>query len=102
MTESLQPQWGSHSHTLRLSVLEKVAVEKDWQELVAFIERYGHDLFTQTFFGFGNLRAILHQGVDAWLDRLAADPESAEEICRWWPNSTGGCRAVRPASISRW
>ncbi len=80
VTESLLPQWGSHSHTLRLSVLEKVAAEKDWKDLVTFIKRYGHDLFTQTFFGFGNLRAILHQGVDAWLEQLAADPEAAEDL----------------------
>jgi hypothetical protein len=80
VTESLLPQWGSHSHTLRLSVLEKVAAEKDWKDLVAFIKRYGHDLFTQTFFGFGNLRAILHQGVEAWLEQLAADPEAAEDL----------------------
>jgi hypothetical protein len=80
VTESLLPQWGSHSHTLRLSVLEKVSAESDWNELVAFIERYGHDLFTQSFFGFGNLRAILHEGVEAWLDQLAADPEAAENL----------------------
>ena len=65
VTESLLPQWGSHSHTLRLSVLEKVSAESDWNELVAFVERYGSDLFTQSFFGFGNLRAILHEGVEA-------------------------------------
>ncbi len=80
VTESLLPQWGSHSHTLRLSVLEKVAGDKDWQDLVAFIERYGHDLFTQSFFNFGNLRAILHEGVDAWLDQLAEDPEAEENL----------------------
>ncbi len=80
VTESLLPQWGSHSHTLRLSVLEKVAAEKEWNELVAFIKRYGRDLFTQSFFNIGHLRAILHQGVDAWLDQLAADPEAAENL----------------------
>ncbi len=80
VTEALLPQWGSHSHTLRLSVLEKVASEKDWKELVDFVKRYGHDLFTQTFLGFGNLRAILHEGVDAWLDQLIADPEAQEEL----------------------
>ncbi len=80
VTESLLPQWGSHSHTLRLSVLEKIAAEKDWAELVAFVERYGHDLFTQSFFNLGNLRAILHEGVDAWLDQLVADPDAADNL----------------------
>jgi hypothetical protein len=74
LTESLLGQWSSHSHTLRLSVMEKVAAEKDWQELVQFVERYGHDLFTQTFFNYGNLRAILHQGVEAWLEQLQTEP----------------------------
>ncbi|HEV2972896.1 MAG TPA: hypothetical protein VGY55_23210 [Pirellulales bacterium] len=80
VTESLLPQWGSHSHTLRLSALEKVASEKDWNELVAFIEHYGRDVFTQSFFGFGNLRAIMHQGIDAWLEQLSTDPEAQENL----------------------
>jgi hypothetical protein len=62
-----------------LSVLERVSTPKAWQSLVKFIQRYGHDLFTQQFFHLGNLRAILHQGVDAWLDRLVADEEAVDE-----------------------
>jgi hypothetical protein len=80
VTESLLSEWLSHSRTLRLSVLERVATEKAWQELVKFIQRYGHDLFTQQFFHLGNLRAILHQGVDVWLDRLADDDDSTEQF----------------------
>jgi hypothetical protein len=80
VTEALLSEWLSHSRTLRLSVLEKVSAEKDWEELMAFVQRYGHDLFTQRFFNLANLRAILHQGVDAWLDRLAADPQAADEL----------------------
>ncbi len=80
VTESLLAQWSSHSQTLRLSVLEKVSSEKDWQELLRFIERYGQDLFTQTFFNYSNLRAILHQGIDAWLEQLAADPGDHGEL----------------------
>jgi hypothetical protein len=80
VTESLLSEWLSHSRTLRLSVLERVNTPKAWQELVKFIERYGHDLFTQPFFHLGNLRAILHQGVDVWLDRLSEDEEAAEQF----------------------
>ena len=80
VTESLLDQWSSHSQTLRLSVLEKVSSEKDWQELVRFVERYGQDLFTQSFFHYANLRAILHQGVDAWLEQLIADPEQYADL----------------------
>ena len=79
MTESLLKQWLAHSRTLRLSVLERIADDKSWQALVAFIERYGRDLFTQRFLNLGNLRAILHQGVDAWLARIDEEPELDEE-----------------------
>ena len=80
VTESLLPEWLSHSRTLRLSVLERVTPDKSWQELVKFIERYGHDLFTQQFFHLGNLRAILHQGVGVWLEKLAQDEDAAEDF----------------------
>lgn len=80
LTESLLGQWSSHSHTLRLSVLEKVSAEKDWQELVQFVERYGRDLFTQGFFNYANLRAILHQGVDSWLEQLQDEPGDFVEL----------------------
>ena len=74
-TESMLRQWLAHSRTLRLSALEKITDEKRWQELVEFVERYGGDLFTQRFLNLGNLRAILHQGVGAWLEQLAAQPD---------------------------
>ena len=79
VTESLLKQWLAHSRTLRLSVLERIADDKSWQALVAFIERYGRDLFTQRFLNLGNLRAILHQGVDAWLARLEEEPDAGDE-----------------------
>jgi hypothetical protein len=79
MTESLLKQWLAHSRTLRLSVLEKIADDKAWQALVAFVERYGRDLFTQRFLNMGNLRAILHQEVGAWLARLEQEPAAGEE-----------------------
>jgi hypothetical protein len=80
VTESLLSEWLSHSRTLRLSVLERVDSNKTWQELVEFIEKYGADLFTQDFFHLGNLRGILHQGVDTWLEKLAEEGEAAEHV----------------------
>jgi hypothetical protein len=67
LTESLLRRWLMHSRSLRLSVLEKVADAASWKSLVSFIETYGSDLFTQSMFHVGNLRAILHQGGDRWL-----------------------------------
>ena len=75
LTEPMLVKWLAHSQTLRLSVLERVDSESQWQQLVTFIKRYGHDLFTQYFMNMGNLRAILHQGVETWLARLAEEPE---------------------------
>ena len=74
VTESLLRQWLPHSRTLRLSVLERIGSEKSWNALVAFVQRYGRDLFTQRFLHLGNLRAILHQGVDNWLAQLEEHP----------------------------
>lgn len=74
VTETMLMTWLAHSRTLRLSVLEKVSDNRSWEPLVEFIQRYGEDLFSQRFFNLGNLRAILHQGVDAWLAQLEEDP----------------------------
>jgi hypothetical protein len=70
LTEIQLKSWLKHSRTLRLSVAEKLADEQQWQTFVDFVRQYGHDLFTQRFLNLGNLRAILHQGVDVWLKQL--------------------------------
>jgi hypothetical protein len=80
LTESLLHEWLSHSRTLRLTVLERMLDEKVWNSIKEFIERYGHDLFTQQFLNVGNLRAILHGGVDAWFEKLLDDPEQADSF----------------------
>lgn len=80
LTENQLDRWLKHSLTLRLSVVEKVAEEEPWQKLVAFIKRYGGDLFDQKFMSFGNLRGILHQSVDDWLQSLEEDPETSDDI----------------------
>ena len=46
-----------------------------WRQLKQFIQRYGHDLFTQRFMNLGNLRAILHQGAEEYLRSLQESPE---------------------------
>jgi hypothetical protein len=74
LTEAILASWLSHSRTLRLSVLERVHEKKAWTKLVAFIEKYGEDLFTQRFLNLANARAILHQGTKQWLERLVENP----------------------------
>lgn len=80
LTESQLKHWLRHSRTLRLSVVEKLASETAWQDFVRFVERYGQDLFTQRFLNLGNIRAILHEGVDAWLAQVSEDPAACEHL----------------------
>lgn len=78
LTEVLLGSWLAHSRTLRLSVLETVDNSKSWRQLVDFIQRYGGTLFTQNFLKLGNVRAILHQGVDRWLDKVIEEGTNEE------------------------
>jgi len=80
--EAVVRLWHRHSRRVRLSILETVADEERWLTLRRFIETYGAELFTQTFMTLGNLRAILHQGVEQWLGSLLDDPEMAEDPLR--------------------
>ncbi|XZE52188.1 hypothetical protein SH139x_003871 [Planctomycetaceae bacterium SH139] len=79
LTETLLGSWLAHSRTLRLSALEVVSEPKAWDQLVNFVRRYGDPVFTQTFLKLSNVRAILHQGVNRWLERLRDDPAEAED-----------------------
>jgi hypothetical protein len=83
VTEPLLSRWLAHSQTLRLSALERVDNDKDWKELRAFVENYGNDLFHQQFMNLGNLRAILHQGVDDWIRHLEEREDQDEEAPRF-------------------
>lgn len=74
LTESMLTSWLAHSRTLRLSVLERVHDKATWKRVVAFVEKYGADLFSQRFLNLGNIRAILHQGPARWLKALQEEP----------------------------
>ena len=73
VTRVMLVSWLSHSRTLRLSILETVENSASWKRLVDFIQSYGGALFTQQFLRLSNVRAILHQGVGAWLDQVIED-----------------------------
>ena len=79
--ELLLRRWLAHNRNVRISALEHLADEERWTQLQRFIERYGGDLFTQKFMTYANLRAILRQGVDAYLRSLQEQP-AAEGRCR--------------------
>jgi hypothetical protein len=78
--EILLQCWLAHSRGVRLSVLETVADDHSFRQLRTFIERYGRDIFTQYFMNLGNLRAILLEGVDAWIDALQELPDAEEHF----------------------
>ena len=78
LTESQLNRWLTHSRTLRLSVVERLSNEAEWNAFKSFVERYGKDLFTQKFLNLGNLRAILHQRTIVWLSNLEEDPDADE------------------------
>lgn len=79
VVERLLQRWLTHSRNIRISVLEAVADRDRWRSLKQFIQQYGHDLFTQRFMNFGNLRAILHQGVESFLESLRQEPGAEDE-----------------------
>jgi hypothetical protein len=68
IAEAFQDLWVQHSQSLRLSVLESVSDDDDWEPVRDFVKRYGGDLFTVPFLGLSNMRGILARGVEAWLD----------------------------------
>src|SRR5207248_622198 len=63
LTEPFLGLWVEHSETLRLSALEAVPSEEEWEALGDFVRRYGRDLFHTRFMTLANLRGVLHRGV---------------------------------------
>lgn len=72
--------WVEHCETLRVSTLDAITSDKDWDRLVKFISDYGHDLFTAKFMALGNLRGILHRGVGTYFDYLKEESDPDKPI----------------------
>ncbi|MGC1273702.1 MAG: hypothetical protein WBC44_08355, partial [Planctomycetaceae bacterium] len=62
--------WLQHAATMRLSAVEALNDSTTWSEARRFIRRYGGELFHARSLPLSNLRAILHEGVDKFLDHL--------------------------------
>jgi hypothetical protein len=81
LVEALMRLWFTHSRGLRLSPVEALQDDKRWREVKQFIIDYGDELFTQRFLmNAGNLRAILHEGTQAYLDALAEEDGSEDDL----------------------
>ncbi|MFO0863740.1 MAG: hypothetical protein U0744_03630 [Gemmataceae bacterium] len=76
MAEPFSALWVDHSKTLRVSMVEAISSDKEWEKLRKFIRNYGHDIFSARFMALANLRGILHRGVGAWLDYLEQDGDA--------------------------
>lgn len=63
-------QWLRHSQTMRLSSVEALRNDALWDEVCEFIKRYGLDLFHPKSLTLGNVRVILHNGVEWYLNQL--------------------------------
>lgn len=62
--------WLKHSRSVRLSPVELLHDRDRWESIEEFIKRYGHDLLHAPMLMLSNVRAILHQGVDEFLEFL--------------------------------
>ncbi|MBI1345540.1 hypothetical protein GC163_04560 [bacterium] len=68
-------QWLDHSSSMRLSTVEALKLDTVWEETQRFIKTYGGELFHARQLTLGNVRAILHQNVDAFLGYLAENED---------------------------
>ncbi len=79
-TESHMEAWLAHSRSLRLTSVERFGDEACWNRFVAFVERFGHDLFTQQVLALPSARSILAHGVGNWLAAIEQQSDSEPAV----------------------
>jgi hypothetical protein len=101
VAEAFQGLWVEHSRSLRLSVLESIADDADWEAVQKFVTTYGGDLFTVPFLGLSNMRGILARGVAAWLDHQVAHGEERRPklVDDWEAGAVDRTRTARAAEL---
>ncbi|MCH7685732.1 MAG: hypothetical protein IH899_03470 [Planctomycetes bacterium] len=62
--------WLKYSRGIRLSRVEELNQKPVWDDVVEFVTRYGADLFHAGMLTLGNVRSILHSGIDDYLEYL--------------------------------
>ncbi|MCA8999400.1 MAG: hypothetical protein KDA80_20565, partial [Planctomycetaceae bacterium] len=72
--------WAEHSRTMRISAVDAIRRESEWQDIRDFVEKYGGDFFNANNLTLGNVRAILHSGVDWFLDYLEVESDPLHPI----------------------
>lgn len=73
-------QWLEHSNTMRLSTVEALKVEPLWEETAEFVKTYGSYILNARLLTLGNVRAILHSGVEQFLDHLEENEDPLHPI----------------------
>lgn len=70
IVERYMSLWLKHSRTMRLSSVEELNQQAVWRDVRKFVANYGADLFQARMLTLGNIRTILHNGVERFLDYL--------------------------------
>ncbi len=80
IVENYLDQWLEHSNTMRLSTVEALKVEPLWEETAEFVKTYGSYILNARLLTLGNVRAILHSGVEHFLDHLEENEDPLHPI----------------------
>ncbi len=62
--------WNNYSRTIRISTVESISYEERWPDVEQFIARYGSDLLYAKMLTLSHVRAVLHAGLDDYIDYL--------------------------------
>ena len=80
IVENYLDQWLEHSNTMRLSTVEALKVEPLWEETADFVKTYGSDVLNTRLLTLGNVRAILHSGVEHFLEHLEENEDPLHPV----------------------
>ncbi|MEZ6056014.1 MAG: hypothetical protein R3C01_04850 [Planctomycetaceae bacterium] len=70
-----QDLWLKHSRTMRLSSVDGIRLDDDWKEIYEFVQSYGGDLFHASQLTLGHVRAVLHRGVEWYIEYLEKEED---------------------------
>ncbi|ODA32692.1 hypothetical protein A6X21_20310 [Planctopirus hydrillae] len=73
-------QWLDHSSTMRLSTVESLKMDGVWDQTREFIKKYGNEFLNARVLTLGNLRTILHQGIEKYLAYLEESEDPLHPI----------------------
>lgn len=90
LLDPYQELWQTHSSTMRLSMAEELRDDDFAKDVKDFIETYGHDLLHAKTLSLGNVRTILHNGIEEFLAYLAEtdDPIHPSKLVHDLENKT--------------